>query len=786
MNTRLLKQTAAALLVAIMAVAGCKKDEPVRVSSVSLNTPALELTEGESATLAATIAPGDAENKTVTWTSSNPSTATVDQSGKVTAAGAGTATITVTTHDGSKTATATVNVKRPFVAVTEIKAEGDLTVVAGGSLPLAYSGLPDNATNKGPIEWSIVSGHATGATITQHVEDGITRSHFNTLFAGEVTVRGTIRNGKGEGADYTQDFKITVTALPAGTKTAAVGAQAGIPTAGTAGSVAYAVTTAGIENGSYDATVANLPAGVTVGNGGKVTLSNGAGTLTLNTSAATPAGEYQNLTLAINGATSAAFRLTVAPAGTKTVTVGAQQGIPTAGTAGSITYAVTTAGIENGDYEATVLNLSDGVTVGNGGIVTISSGAGTLTLNTSATTPANEYWITLAINGATSAAFELNVNRFAAPTGLTATAVSTSQIKLSWNEVPGASGYTVERCKVPTHSFQLPIWTTVSSLTANSYEDGNLNGKQTYEYRVYAYNAAGNGIRSATVKATTLSTAEPTNLRAVAISNTEINLSWDHVSSSSLGLTYRVERSLNGSDWTFVGSSGRWNGYNDTGLSPGTTYYYRVRASENSVTSDPSNVASATTPLSAPVISGAHISGTQISVVWSEVTGATAYSLEMSLDGKEGWHEVASSVGIKNIMATVFDLSGGTQYYFRVRAVNAVSFSPYSDVKSYATPLLYITGFTGEFYGGNKGWSVDWDAYPGAVKYYVSMYYTAQAWDDPQSWIESSWIDTIEGPGTGIMPSNYSTVLGAIRIEVTALDAKGKSISKMTTFSDTP
>ena len=59
-------------------------------------------------TLAATVAPGNATNKAVTWTSSNSAVATVDGNGTVTAVAPGTATITVTTADGSKTATCLV------------------------------------------------------------------------------------------------------------------------------------------------------------------------------------------------------------------------------------------------------------------------------------------------------------------------------------------------------------------------------------------------------------------------------------------------------------------------------------------------------------------------------------------------------------------------------------------------------------------------------------------------------------------------------------------------------
>lgn len=84
--------------------------EPVPVTGVTLNKPSLELTEGGTFTLLATIAPADATNKNVGWESSKTAVATVDQTGKVTAVAPGDAIITVTTKDGSKTATCTVKV----------------------------------------------------------------------------------------------------------------------------------------------------------------------------------------------------------------------------------------------------------------------------------------------------------------------------------------------------------------------------------------------------------------------------------------------------------------------------------------------------------------------------------------------------------------------------------------------------------------------------------------------------------------------------------------------------
>jgi hypothetical protein len=84
----------------------------VPVTGVSLNTNSLPMNVGAAQSLTATVHPGNATNKAVTWSSSDTNIATVDK-GAVTAVSQGTATITVTTVDGGKTAACVVTVSTP-------------------------------------------------------------------------------------------------------------------------------------------------------------------------------------------------------------------------------------------------------------------------------------------------------------------------------------------------------------------------------------------------------------------------------------------------------------------------------------------------------------------------------------------------------------------------------------------------------------------------------------------------------------------------------------------------
>lgn len=85
-----------------------------------MDKPSLSLTQGEAGdTLSAVVTPADATNKTVNWSSSDETVATV-VNGVVTPVGVGTAIITVTTTDGSFTASSVVNVSAPIPPVVDV------------------------------------------------------------------------------------------------------------------------------------------------------------------------------------------------------------------------------------------------------------------------------------------------------------------------------------------------------------------------------------------------------------------------------------------------------------------------------------------------------------------------------------------------------------------------------------------------------------------------------------------------------------------------------------------
>ena len=167
-----------------------------KVTGVTLNTETLELFTGGSATLTATVEPSDAANQNVTWASSDPSVATVDAAGKVTAVAPGTATITVTTADGNHTATCTVTVTRPYIPPANPNYRITVEATQGGTVTadptaakagttVTLTPVPDRGYQVGAVAVTDRFGDAVAVT---EQADG---TYTFTMPNGQVTVTVT-------------------------------------------------------------------------------------------------------------------------------------------------------------------------------------------------------------------------------------------------------------------------------------------------------------------------------------------------------------------------------------------------------------------------------------------------------------------------------------------------------------------------------------------------------------------------------------------------------------------
>ncbi len=118
--------------------ASCKVTvTPKLVTSVTLDENELTIEKGFTEQLTATVAPDDADNPGLTWTSDNEEVATVDENGLVTAVGEGTATITATANDGSGVAASCVVTVTFIDGIADIETSKVTVLAANGRITVS-------------------------------------------------------------------------------------------------------------------------------------------------------------------------------------------------------------------------------------------------------------------------------------------------------------------------------------------------------------------------------------------------------------------------------------------------------------------------------------------------------------------------------------------------------------------------------------------------------------------------------------------------------------------------
>ena len=274
-----------------------------------------------------------------------------------------------------------------------------------------------------------------------------------------------------------------------------------------------------------------------------------------------------------------------------------------------------------------------------------------------------------------------------APTGLTATVVSPSQVNLSWTDHSASTYYYyVEQSSDGT------TWTQIGSVygtASNTYTaTGQFNGATAYYFRVRA--SSYGGLYSAYAPAASVTTpafpGQPTLTSATAQSDTAVILAWGDVAGEA---GFRVERSAgNNGTWTAAGTVGAGvTSFTDTGLTETTTCTYRVVATNAAGDSAPSPTRNAATQPTAPTgLAAVAVSPTQVNLSWTNRSAAaTNYCIEQSVDGVT-WQQVGSVYGTVASYTATGPFNGSTTYYFRVRGyAYTVGYSAYTAAASAAT-----------------------------------------------------------------------------------------------------
>jgi endoglucanase len=191
------------------------------------------------------------------------------------------------------------------------------------------------------------------------------------------------------------------------------------------------------------------------------------------------------------------------------------------------------------------------------------------------------------------------------PAGLSAAAMSSSQIGLNWNSVSAPSGCSLT---YDVYSSETAGFTPSSSnllatgLSSPTYKASGLAAATTYYFVVTALDAAGQSGDSTMVSAKTQTSqtgvpSAPSSLAATATSSSAIQLTW-HASASS-GVTYNVYRSQTSgflpSSSVRIATGVSGTSYTSSGLAASATYYFLVTAVDSNGESGPTNQASGTT-----------------------------------------------------------------------------------------------------------------------------------------------------------------------------------------------
>src|SRR5438876_1179641 len=273
-----------------------------------------------------------------------------------------------------------------------------------------------------------------------------------------------------------------------------------------------------------------------------------------------------------------------------------------------------------------------------------------------------------------------------APSGLTATATSSSTIDLGWvdnanNEIEQG----LER-SVGSNSNYVLLDNVDPNVTA--FTDTQLIEGTKYYYRVRAYNTLVNSGYTSEKNATTLSNLPlaPSGLTASVVSSSKITLAWTDNSNNETGFIISRKTGSGGTYADIHTTNENIITWSDTTVVDGTQYYYKVRATNSAGDSPNSNEANGIALLAAPTaLTATAVSSSQISLSWTDNSAAeTGFKIEQSPVDDLRFTQVAT-VGANVGAFTDSGLAEGTKYYYRVRAYNTLVNSGYTSEKNATT-----------------------------------------------------------------------------------------------------
>ncbi len=257
------------------------------------------------------------------------------------------------------------------------------------------------------------------------------------------------------------------------------------------------------------------------------------------------------------------------------------------------------------------------------------------------------------------------------PGTLTPTA-GDGQVSLSWVASPGATTYTIWRKAGATGTYA-----SIGTSTSTTYVDKSLTDGTTYYYKITAGNGSCDSNFNTEEPVTPVavcSQTAATNLQAVPSGSVQVTLTW--TAATPQPTTYSVARTTtSGTNYQSIDSvPGTATTYTDTDtkLVKGTKYYYQIIA--NGTCTATSAEVSATTACTNPTTPGTPTvtnSAGALTVTWTTVNGATAYTVYRSTSLGGTYTAIATSQTAATFTDPASGLTNGTTYYYEVLASNA-------------------------------------------------------------------------------------------------------------------
>jgi uncharacterized protein YjdB/cytochrome c553 len=451
------------------AVTVTSEPQTIPVTGVTVMPTSVTVKAGASSNLSAAVAPANATNKAITWSSSNTGVATVSATGVVTGVAAGNAVITATSADGGRSASSNV-----AVTAADSGNPGTCSNATPATLPMTFDGAGEFCrVTSGTISefnsWNVERVDINGVVYTNAYWNVWSANKLPAKINGNYTIHYVAKypwshlEVNGSGGSQSNTVAVTgVTVTPA-----SVTVKAGAST-----SLSAAVAPANASNTGVNWSSSNSGVATVSGNGVVTGVAGGTAVITATTA---------------DGGRTATSTVTVSAQANSAISAAITSFDKNAAKQADLAVVVTLNGntlnaIRNGS--AALASGSDYTVSGNtvtllkGYLARQAVGALSLTFDFSAgTDPVLSLTIADSSSGVTAPA---------APSGLSATVIDNGTVDLTWiDQSNNEQGFRIERQRIGDST-----WTTVeTAANVHSYHDATVAMGNSYQYRVYAFNA---------------------------------------------------------------------------------------------------------------------------------------------------------------------------------------------------------------------------------------------------------------------------------------------------------